>query len=531
MVAVLDTVESLHAARLSAEADMFVLATRFADLQAGESLARGVVAAERAVRLGGVGTPRVREFACAELGARMQLGTVAARHYLADALDVRHRLPLIWARVLQGRVRIGWVREVATRTRHLSPEAAGLVDAAMVECVDGSLPWGRFVTRLAGKVVAADPVLAGEREADAAAEQLARRSRSSTTGMASFFVRSSVGVIARVEATVAYVAEGLRVLGDTEAEDLRRVKALLLLCNPCQAVEMLAAYAAARAGLDPDPQWELPLDGPAEHPADESVDALARMDAFARRVRFTPTRLPSWLTPPSPGGCGDSGAEVRGPQPEFMFDWPRLLPTVALNVHVSAESLAARRGGVARLEGEGPVTEQFVHDYLRPVHAYRIQPVIDLAALAPVDGYEIPDRHRRAVHLRTPADSFPFSSNLDARVDVDHTVPYDPARARQANAEPQTRLDNLAPLGRFHHRIKTHGAWSVKQPFDGIMVWRDPHGQVYVVDHTGTHKVTRPGNRAGPPSTTDPEVEVYPTDVVIEVDFGPGVTPLGRPAG
>src|SRR4051794_41289197 len=86
VVAVLDTVESLHAARLSAEADLFVLATRFADLQAGESLTgrRGVEpGGERAVRLGGVGTPRVREFACAEFGARVQMGTVAARHYLA----------------------------------------------------------------------------------------------------------------------------------------------------------------------------------------------------------------------------------------------------------------------------------------------------------------------------------------------------------------------------------------------------------------------------------------------------------------
>jgi hypothetical protein len=419
------------------------------------------------------------------------------------------------------------VREVATRTRDLSVEAAAVVDAAMVGCVDGSLPWGRFVVRLAGKVVAADPVAAAQREADAAVEQLARRSRSSRLGMASFFVRSSVGVVARVEATVAYVAEGLRVLGDTDAEDLRRVKALLVLCNPTQAVELLAAYAAARAGVDSDtqpdgdaqraPDLVLPLEEPVEEPS----DALSRIDAFARRVRFTPTRLPSWLDPVAgpTGDRADGDSRSGEALPEFVFDWSRLLPTVALNVHVSAESLAARHGGVVRVEGEGPVTEQFVHDHLRPVHAYRIQPVIDLAAMAPVDGYEIPERHRRAVHLRTPADSFPFSSNLDTRVDIDHTVPYDPARARRQTGEPQTRMDNLAPLGRFHHRIKTHGAWTVKQPFDGIMVWRDPHGQVYVVDHTGTHKVTRPGSTAGSPSRTDLEAEVHPADITIEVDL------------
>ena len=47
-------------------------------------------------------------------------------------------------------------RLVASRTRHLSAEAAAFVDAAMVAFVDGSLPWGRFEARLAGKVVAAD---------------------------------------------------------------------------------------------------------------------------------------------------------------------------------------------------------------------------------------------------------------------------------------------------------------------------------------------------------------------------------------
>ena len=48
----------------------------------------------------------------------------------------------------------------------------------------------------------------------------------------------------------------------------------------------------------------------------------------------------------------------------------------------------------------------------------------------------------------------------------------------------------------------------LRQPFDGILLWRDPHGQVYLVDHTGTRRVTEPGRPARSVAAYDPEVEV-----------------------
>jgi len=134
-----------------------------------------------------------------------------------------------------------------------------------------------------------------------------------------------------------------------------------------------------------------------------------------------------------------------------------------------------------------------------------ITPVVDLANQAPVDAYEIPDRLRRAVHLRTPADTFPYSSNLSRGVDLDHTVEYTSAG--------ETRAGNLGPLGRHAHRIKTHGRWTVRQPFDGVYLWRDPHGRLYLVDHTGTHPV-------GAATRHDPDVDVWPTSTVVRADFG-----------
>ncbi len=44
--------------------------------------------------------------------------------------------------------------------------------------------------------------------------------------------------------------------------------------------------------------------------------------------------------------------------------------------------------------------------------------------IAPVDGYEIPDRMREAVHLTSPADAFPYASSVSRRTDLDHTKPY-----------------------------------------------------------------------------------------------------------
>jgi hypothetical protein len=208
-----------------------------------------------------------------------------------------------------------------------------------------------------------------------------------------------------------------------------------------------------------------------------------------------------------------------------------LLPSLTLNLHLAAETLAEGAGGVVRWEGEGPVTHRFVHEQLRPLHAYRIQPVIDLSAQAPVDAYEIPDRHRRAVLLRTPADAFPYSSRLaaDGGVDIDHTDPWQPtgapgaSGASEAPESPEqrwrSRLDSYGPLGRFHHRIKTHGHWTVRQPFEGIELWRDPHGQIYLVDHTGTHRITRPGVSAGPARPhDDPRLELHPADGLVELD-------------
>ena len=42
----------------------------------------------------------------------------------------------------------------------------------------------------------------------------------------------------------------------------------------------------------------------------------------------------------------------------------------------------------------------------------------------------------------------------------------------------------------FHRRTRTFGPWQLRQPFPDVYLWRDPHGALHVVDHTGTRRLT-----------------------------------------
>lgn len=492
----LDVVEALWLESLEGNCEIFLSAAHYADLCSGDGLpdsdrGRVLPGTERSVQLGGEGTPRVGEFAAAAFGARLRMGAVGGRAMIADALDARHRLPRMYARVQAREARVPWVRYVARKTRELSLEAARRIDAEMAESVDGRVPWSRFCAVLEGRVVAADPEAAARREEERRREVFAKSTRFSEHGMKGFYLRGPVALVVRFDATVAFLAEALGALGDTDDEDERRVKACLILANPMQAVELLAAFAAhrARTGASDDvplPEDETPPDhDPPDHDDPDHMDPDHASSPVVPRV-FQPAELPEWLA----RACDPTSSLGAA-----VVNWPVLLPRVTVFLHLAEETVRAARDGtpegVVRWEGEGPITVQYLRERLAPYHAFTITPVVDLAGQEPVDAYEIPARHRRAVRLRTPADCFPFAANLDP-VDIDHTQEYEHASGEQEARRGQSRMGNYGPLGRFHHRVKTHGRWRVAQPFDGIYVWRDPHGHYYLVDHTGTRKVTPP---------------------------------------
>ncbi|MBF4161652.1 hypothetical protein [Nocardioides acrostichi] len=158
-----------------------------------------------------------------------------------------------------------------------------------------------------------------------------------------------------------------------------------------------------------------------------------------------------------------------------------------------------RAGG--RATGEQPVTEGWVRDVLGPHASFTIRPVFYPREQAAVDAYEIPERHRRAVQILSPADCFPYGSATTTTaptMQLDHTEAYDHGPPGRAAPPGQTRVENLGHLTTTHHRIKTHGGWHVVQPVPGIYLWTDPHDHHYLVDHTGTRPLHTPRPRPRP---------------------------------
>jgi hypothetical protein len=176
-----------------------------------------------------------------------------------------------------------------------------------------------------------------------------------------------------------------------------------------------------------------------------------------------------------------------------VIAWDRLLPRVVINLHAYAGSLdplgstgSTDGEAIARVEGCGAMSLHWVREHLTTAARVTVRPVLDIEGQAAVDAYEIPDRHRRAVRLMTPADTFPYATSLHPD-QIDHTHPYQ----HHPPAAGQSRIGNYGPMTTFHHRIKTHSRWRVRQPFPGIYLWQDPHGQTYLVDHTGTRTLGR----------------------------------------
>lgn len=94
-----------------------------------EDLAEGEVYADREVELAGPGAPGVSEFAVVGLAAVLGVSARSAKNYVGDALELTHRLPAVWARVLSSDLPAWRARSIAQRTKQLSAPAATWVDA------------------------------------------------------------------------------------------------------------------------------------------------------------------------------------------------------------------------------------------------------------------------------------------------------------------------------------------------------------------------------------------------------------------
>jgi hypothetical protein len=230
----LSLVSGAHRQILEQGCALVELAAHWSDLHHPDSQVpaeKTLPGAEQGRQLGGEGTPEVLEFAASELGARMETSYGSARALMADALDIRHRLPQLWQLIVAGCVPSWRARKVAQATRHVSRDAAMQVDAAVVECI-ATLPWGRFETLLAAKIIEADPRAAEEQARIWEAERFVRAGRSGQSGLKLLIAKANAGDVIWFMATVNRIAEILRLQGDLDSADVRRSKPSASWPNP-----------------------------------------------------------------------------------------------------------------------------------------------------------------------------------------------------------------------------------------------------------------------------------------------------------
>jgi hypothetical protein len=242
------------------------------------------------------------------------------------------------------------------------------------------------------------------------------------------------------------IAQILAPRGDTDPVDVRRSKALGILATPARALRLLARAE------QPHPDDE--------HP-DEEPPVTSRND-------------------PDLNAAIAAGLAAVPPR--------RLLPPAILYLHLSAAALVTG-AGVARLEGVGPITLGQVREFLGHCNV-TVRPVLDLAGGMPVDCYEIPARMHEIVTLRHPFEVFPWGTGSSRSADDDHSQRYLPPD--EGGPPGQTHPDNLGPLRRRHHRVKTHApGWRHRQIAPGVFLWRTASGHWYRVDTSGTHHLGR----------------------------------------
>lgn len=429
--------------RLAEVHDLEVLAqwasVHSADPTQGPDGRRARLVGDVLVHPGGDGTPGVQDFCLGEISIARGTGVTATTNALADVLDLQHRLPATWTVVRSGEAEVFVARRVARLTRHLPADRVGVVDAAIARVIAHE-SGGRVIAVAEGKVIEADPALHDRRVEAEKARRYVTSGRTDDYGLRTVIARIEAGDAVWVEATVQRVAEILAPTHPEVGADELRAIAFGHLARPAELLQLLL-----------------------EHTDDSDADP-ARSDQSTSRATAFPADLLDALR---------------------AVDLAPLAPRSVLHVHLHEAALAGA-DAVARVEGLGPLSVSALRALLGRARL-TVRPVRDLSSRVRSTAYEHPESLKEQVYLTTGGDYWPFATSTSRHLDYDHPTPYDagPPDAKH----PQTGSHNSGPLGRRHHRWKTHAGYRSRQCGQGRYVWISPHGLAFIVDHRGTHRI------------------------------------------
>lgn len=277
--ATLAAVEGEVVARRAAEARDLRLAAHWADLHASDPQRdrgghRVWQGEDRLIQVGGDGTPLVQDLCLSELAIARRVHHHAARAVVADALDLRHRLPRWWQAVQELHLEPWLARKAAALSRPLDQFRVMVVDAALPDDIAEISP-ARLLDIVRAKVIEADPA----RHARLLEAEKKRRyvslSQTDEFGLRHVIARVHAGDAVWIDAMVERVADLIadRFPSDT-TRDVLRSEAFGWLARPEELLALL------HGGESPTPRQQAVLHVHLSEAAVGTDTAVARVEGI-----------------------------------------------------------------------------------------------------------------------------------------------------------------------------------------------------------------------------------------------------------
>ena len=191
------------------------------------------------------GIPPIAWDAPAAFAAANNMTTTAGKALIRDALVLRHRLPLIWARVLEREVPAWRARKVAQAVLGAHADVVEAVDQAVVGIAHKVVPvtLARILDEQLLRLHAEEREIKQLEDLDARYVHLEDGSINDT-GIADLMARGDWKDLHDLDATLTAIAAALKEQGCTESLDVRRSMALGIVADPEQAHAMLTGADA-----------------------------------------------------------------------------------------------------------------------------------------------------------------------------------------------------------------------------------------------------------------------------------------------
>ncbi len=155
-------------------------------------------------------------------------------------------------------------------------------------------------------------------------------------------------------------------------------------------------------------------------------------------------------------------------------------PKVRLYLHADLNDVVASGSGgdgIGTVERLGPITRDLLKTWVGHSQV-TVVPVIALNLAPHSPRHDPPPRMVEQVVLTDQHCVFPYCQVRARACDLDHVENWRPAEESGADPpRPGTTPDNLAPLCRRHHRLKTAGTWNYDALGPDHYAWTGPHGQ------------------------------------------------------